>query len=126
MPGRLDNVYVTWALQEYFTGDVDVWITIPEERYLDVGNFRSCIVSAYCNPRSALDVKIETSMTKTDDDDFWEQCTNGSLIFASNPEVKTIDESDAIPLRRWLRFKVGDTGSSAWTGWLTLRLLLKR
>ncbi len=121
----MNNLHVDWVVRRYFAGtdNTDPMFSTAEET-LEVGNFNSLVIMATAEKATNMVVDIETALDIGQQ--VWIPLTNGTFTLGSREETRIFRSSDEDPPLRWLRYKVRAATSAAWSGLLTLRLMLKR
>jgi len=122
MPGG-DSLLIE-LVRDYYINGTDSWEYLPKGDPIAVGNFNTAILhfSGKGLSSPAPQAVVETSMDRLQSS--WPTPVAAFDITASG-ETKQIKATDTIPLYQWLRVKVGK-GTSSYTGYITVSLLLKR
>ncbi|MBM4353663.1 MAG: hypothetical protein FJ109_07670 [Deltaproteobacteria bacterium] len=120
----MSNMYVDWVVGEYFSGAQSDDVYCPGERWLEVGNFDSAVILVQAQNASNLRVAIETAVDRGQTS--WREMTSCVWTSWPGPNIQVVRSTDDYPMFRWLRFKLGNASSGAWSGSVTIRLLLKR
>ncbi|MBM4352934.1 MAG: hypothetical protein FJ109_03915 [Deltaproteobacteria bacterium] len=107
----MPNAFVEWIeAPTRFTGASGSVQYCRVADILDVGNFTTVVISARAVAITTAEatLEIQTAMSKDAPDADWKTLTNGTLdIDTVGEHIATSKPSDAQPMWRWLRYKVG-------------------
>jgi hypothetical protein len=120
------NLQIDWVVRRFFSGlDNNVPVYSTREEMLEVGNFNSAAIMVDSDNANNMQLEIETAVDAGQS--IWSVLTNGSFTLGTREETKFVQPGDAIPMYRWLRYRVQrKTAGNPWSGSLTIRILLKR
>jgi hypothetical protein len=123
----MPNAYVEWIDEpRRFSSSASGWQYCRLAEVLDVGRFTTVVAWARAVAiTGTVQVVLQTAMSKDSAESDWKTLTSGTIELDSVEEVAvTSKPSDAQPMWRWLRYKVG-YGSAAFDATIILHLLLR-